>query len=239
MIRRSGAVVAVTILALALAACSDGGGTATEPSAPAAETTDPAPEPTEATEPAPRTDGDLAALLLTGDDIPVAGWTPEPDDADEGYVDDRSGGICTLDLTDVLSAEQQAAGVDRTFTNEAVAGLLAEGLYAVADAETLVVDLATQLAACSGPYDGADGDTSVSVSSSPLSSVVPGAAVSVCRYHQTTLGGASVVFGPYCLAATGDRLLEVVAATPDPTMGIAPEDFEAVLTAMTAKAFTG
>lgn len=240
MIRHRTGAAAIALLALVLAGCENGGGDPDEVATPTDDVATSAPVEDGPTGSIDETgaDTELLAALLTEADFPVAGWVARPDDP-EPYVDEQTGGICTFDLTDALPADVLAAHVDRSFSSDAVAGILHHGLYEVPDAEAVVAELAAQVGACSGAYPGADAETEVSVTSSALSSVVPGAAVSVCRYHETTFVGQGTLYGPWCLAATGDRLVEVLAATPDPAAGIAPDDFEAVLTAITAKAFTG
>jgi len=60
---------------------------------------------------APTVRPDLANLspsLLVVEDIPLTGWVTAPPNDDDPAVDSETGGIGTLDFTDVIPAEQRA-----------------------------------------------------------------------------------------------------------------------------------
>lgn len=240
------AAVAAGLLTLTLAACSGGGSDDADDSGSPAPTEDTAAPTTEAPTTAPSdTAGaadpaDLASALLTVADIMVDGFVANgTDSADDAYVDDETGGICAMEFTDVMSPEMQATEVSAGFSNETLQSLLSESAWSGAGAEDVVTAIAGQFAACSGEYSGMWGDNAVTVTTSALDMEVPGAAASVCRYFEMTVGGTTDAYGPMCLAASGDRVVALMGVLMSEQSGLAPEDYQGVMAVAAAKAFMG
>ena len=235
MTRHSTGAAAIALLALLLAGC-DSGGEVAEESAPTQDAEVTAPTETEEAEPEEETASidDLAALMLAPEDFPSAGWellSSGPDDDS-----DDTGGLCAFDFDEAVAADAPEA--EASFSNNTLMTFATEGLVQVPDAETVLAGILTELEACVGQTEAIDGDTTALTTSEPLDFPVPGAAVGGCRYAESIVDGTGL-YGPFCFGASGDRMLMFAALSPDPNGGITPEELTAVLTAATAKAFTG
>ena len=236
MTRHSTGAAAIALLALVLAGCGDGdGGDGSAPTQDA-QTSAPADtqetEPAEAESPAPTVD-DLAALMLVPEDFPTAGWellSSGPGD------DSGTGGVCAFDFDEAVAADAPEA--EASFTNNALMTFATQGLVQVPDAEAVLAGILGELEGCVGQTEATDGDTTALITSEPLQLAVPGAPVSGCRYAESIVDGTPL-YGPFCFGASGDRMLMFAALSPDPNGGITPEELTTVLTAATAKAFTG
>lgn len=222
---RGTAAAVVGLLTLALAGCSADAG---DDELFAYDTLAPA---------APADPAGLAPLLLTVSDITLPGWVAYQPTDDNPGVDDETGGICTLDFTDLLTPEQLATEQDSDFANQSQATIVAESLWAVPAADDLVATMASQFAACVGPYNGTSGDSAVVVTSDPVDITVPGATASVCRTFQTSIDAGAPIYGAVCLASSGDRLLGLLAGTQNADGGVTQADYVAFVTAASAKAF--
>lgn len=230
-LRFRGAAVAAVFLALVVAGCAAGDAGAPDE---AVET-----EPADAATPAPDapSTGDLASVLLEVSEIPLAGWVAEPPSDDDPTVDDETGGICTFELTEVLTAEQQATERGVSFSNEALMTFLQEYVWAVPSADEVLASVSAQLGACSGAYEGTSGDSTVSITSQPLELTMPGATTSVCKLFSAVISGQGPLPGAICLGTSGDRLLGVMVTSFDPAVATTQEEYVALMTAATGKAF--
>lgn len=236
MTRHSIGAATFALLALVLAGC-DSGGEKAEETAPTQDAEVSAPAETEEAEPVdaePAAVDDLAALMLVPEDFTTAGWEPASNSPDDDS--DDTGGICTFDFDEVVGADAPEA--EANFSNNARMTFATEGLVQVPDAEAVLAGILTELEACVGQAEATDNGTTALVTSEPLDFPVPGAAVAGCRYAETIIDGTGL-YGPFCFGASGDRMLMFAALSPDPNGGITAEELTAVLTAATAKAFTG
>lgn len=235
MTRHSTGAAAIALIALLLAGC-DSGGETNEESAPSPDAEVTSPAETEETEPEdePSSIDDLAALMLAPEDFPGAGWELLSNGPDDDS--DDTGGICAFDFDEAITADAPEA--EASFTNNALMTFATEGLVQLADAETVLAGILTELESCVGQTEATDGDTTALITSEPLDFPVPGAAVGGCRYAESIVDGTGL-YGPFCFGASGDRMLMFAALSPDPNGGVTPEELTAVLTAATAKAFTG
>ena len=227
------ATVAVALLALTLAGCTSGDGDAEQPDDVATEA--PADEPDDAS--APGAGGDLEARLIALEEIAIPGFSTQPSDDDDPSVDDKTGGACVFDFTDVMPAEMQATEVGRSFGNEELMSFVAESAWSGPTAEDVVAQIAQQLAACSGPYEGTSGDASVAITSEPVEIAVPGSTVSACRYYEATIDGEVNTYGPMCVAASGERVLALMVNLLSDDVGVSPEQHSALLATAATKLF--
>lgn len=235
MTRHSTGAAAIALLALALAGC-DSGSESAEDSGPTEDAQVSAPAETEEAEPeaeVPTVD-DLAALMLAPEDFLTPGWELLSNGPDDDS--DDVGGICTFDFDEAVAADAPEA--EASFSNTTLMTFATQGLVQVPDAEAVLAGILTELESCVGQAEAVDGGTTALVASEPLDFPVPGAAVSGCRYAESIVDGTPL-YGPFCFGASGDRMMMFAALSPDPNGGITPEELTAVLTAATARAFTG
>jgi len=219
---RGVAAVVVALAVLALAGCGDGQRIRLGRHSPSIEVTD-----------------DPAVLLLEAAEFPLAGWNAEPPIDDDPTVDDETGGVCTLELTDVLTPEQRATERGVMYSSAAQATLIQEYVWVVPSADDVLTTISAQLAACAGPYDGTSGDSTVSMVSEPSSLTMPGASTSVCRNFSALVNGTGPLPGTLCLGARGSLLLAMMRTSFDASVATPEADFVTVMTAATAKAFGG
>ena len=182
---------------------------------------------------------DLTPLLLEVDDIPLPGWVAQPPSDDDPTVDDETGGVCTFEFTEIMTAEQLATERGVSFANEAQMTFLSELVWAVPSADELVASISAQLAACSGPYEGTSDETAVSMTSAPLELTMPGATTSVCRLFSAVIDGQGPLPGALCLGASGDRLVGVMVTSIDAAVATTQEEYVALMAAAAAKVFAG
>lgn len=236
-LRFRGTAVAAVLLALVLAGCADGDAGAPDEAVQTEPADAAAPAPDAPSSPDAPPTGDLASVLLEVSEIPLAGWVAEPPSDDDPTVDDETGGVCTFDLTEVLTAEQQATERGVSFSNEAQMTLLQEYVWAVPSADEVLASVSAQLGTCSGAYEGTSGDSTVSITSQPLELTMPGVTTSVCRLFSAVISGQGPLPGAICLGTSGDRLLGVMVTSFDPAVATTQEEYVALMTAATGKAF--
>ena len=111
------------------------------------------------------------------------------------------------------------------------------GAWAVPSADEVLASVSAQFGACSGAYEGTSGDSTVSITSQPLELTMPGATTSVCRLFSAVISGQGPLPGAICLGTSGDRLLGVMVTSFDRAVATTPEEYVALMTAATGKAF--
>lgn len=171
-----------------------------------------------------------AAQLLAVADLPAGDWVQQPPSPDDDS--DDTGGVCAFDFDEVAPTGPEG---EAAFASNALGAIVSEDVIQVPDAPGVLTQILAQLEGCTGPAQGGDADTAVTLTSRPSAVTVPGAAVAGCRDADITLDGTPLV-GTFCFGAADDVITMVAVMTVNPAGALTPDQISALAGTALAKA---